>query len=76
MSTQGDLGPPNSPLGSEKGEGEDQYGTNMVAEQDEKMVKLVATVVKQMMGEMLPHLIKSQQGPAKTVDDKKGKLEE
>eukprot|EP00973_Karenia_brevis_P085126 11815619-Karenia_brevis.AAC.1 len=28
------------------------------------------------MEEMLPHLIKSQQGPAKTVDDKKGKLEE
>eukprot|EP00973_Karenia_brevis_P040675 5628021-Karenia_brevis.AAC.1 len=76
MTTEGDLGPPNSPLGSDKGDDDVQYGTNMVAEQDEKMVKLVATVVKQMMGEMLPHLVKSQQGPAKTVDDKKGKLEE
>eukprot|EP00973_Karenia_brevis_P017385 2383229-Karenia_brevis.AAC.1 len=66
MSTQGVPDPPNSPLGSDKGDDEVKYGSNMVAEPDGQMIKLVTTVVKHMMEEMMPHLIKSQQGPAKT----------
>eukprot|EP00973_Karenia_brevis_P086418 11983067-Karenia_brevis.AAC.1 len=37
---------------------------------------MVALTVKQVTNEIVPHLIKSQQGSGKTVDDKKGKLEE
>eukprot|EP00973_Karenia_brevis_P002022 275909-Karenia_brevis.AAC.1 len=48
----------------------------MVAEPEDKMVKLVALTVKQVMNEMMPHLLKTQQGTTKTVDDKQGKLEE
>eukprot|EP00973_Karenia_brevis_P032209 4440098-Karenia_brevis.AAC.1 len=37
---------------------------------------MVAMTVKQVMSEIVPHLLKTQQGTTKTVDDKKGKLEE
>eukprot|EP00973_Karenia_brevis_P062586 8701877-Karenia_brevis.AAC.1 len=37
---------------------------------------MVAMTIKQVIGEIVPHLIKTQQGTGKTVDDKKGKLEE
>eukprot|EP00973_Karenia_brevis_P057404 7985526-Karenia_brevis.AAC.1 len=51
----------------------------MVAEpnpEEDKMLKLVALTVKQVINEIVPHLVKTHQGTTKTVDDKKGKLEE
>eukprot|EP00973_Karenia_brevis_P031332 4324041-Karenia_brevis.AAC.1 len=40
------------------------------------MLKLVSATVKGLIGELLPQLLKAQQGTKGTSDDKKGKLEE
>eukprot|EP00973_Karenia_brevis_P084899 11780882-Karenia_brevis.AAC.1 len=41
------------------------------------MMRMVSITVKQIMGELVPHLVKPQQGSVKTVDgDKKTKLDE
>eukprot|EP00973_Karenia_brevis_P021366 2936683-Karenia_brevis.AAC.1 len=57
-----------------------QFGPNMVAEPEgsleDKVLKMVSATVKGLMTELLPQLIKSQQGTKGTSDDKKGKLEE
>eukprot|EP00973_Karenia_brevis_P067638 9411310-Karenia_brevis.AAC.1 len=62
-----------------------QYGANMVAELDsdksidfeEKMMKMVSITVKQIMGELVPHLVKPQLENVRSVEgDKRSKLDE
>eukprot|EP00973_Karenia_brevis_P021462 2950188-Karenia_brevis.AAC.1 len=88
MATDGDPGPPNSPLGSVADDGSQyggQHGSGAGINADsqpsegsweDKVLKMVSVTVKGMLGELLPQLLKSQQGTKGTYDDKKGKLEE
>eukprot|EP00973_Karenia_brevis_P009821 1327517-Karenia_brevis.AAC.1 len=43
---------------------------------EDKMLKMVSATVKELIGELLPQLLKTQQETKKTVDDRKGKLDE
>eukprot|EP00973_Karenia_brevis_P086082 11937595-Karenia_brevis.AAC.1 len=43
---------------------------------DEKVIKVVSATVKGLLAELLPQLLKPQQGTKGTFEDKKGKLEE
>eukprot|EP00973_Karenia_brevis_P049041 6802003-Karenia_brevis.AAC.1 len=83
MTTEGVPDPPNSPLASQHGDMESQFGdqhgsgaSNQEEQLDEKMLKVVSATVKGLLAELLPQLLKPQRETKGTSDDKKGKLEE
>eukprot|EP00973_Karenia_brevis_P002980 407042-Karenia_brevis.AAC.1 len=84
MTTPGVPDPPDSPIGTDIEDNGSQYrgqhgsGARDSGEgqMDDQLLKVVSATVKGLLAELLPQLLKPQQGNKGNTDDKKGRLEE